>query len=97
MFLEPFALFTTLDPPPRRLTELAGRRIAAGVEGSGTRLLTLRLLALGGIDAQRADLRPLGGGAAAEALGRGEGDVVALVAAPTAPLLRRLAPEPGVG
>lgn len=96
MFLEPFALFTTLDPPPRRLTELAGRRIAVGVEGSGTRLLTVRLLALGGIDAQRAELLPLGGEAAAEALERGEVDVVAVVAAPTAPLVRRLARQPRV-
>lgn len=96
VFLEPFALFTTLDPPPRRLTELAGRRIAVGVAGSGTRLLTLRLLALAGIDAEQAHLLPLGGEAAAEALERGEVDVVAVVAAPTAPLVRRLARQPGV-
>lgn len=74
VFREPLWIVTRLDPVPRRLSELRGRRLAVGPEGSGTRALAVRLLEVSG--ARDATLSPLTGRAAVDALGRGEVDVV---------------------
>jgi TRAP-type uncharacterized transport system substrate-binding protein len=69
VFLEPLWVFVREAVPARYVGDLAGRRLAVGVEGSGTRTLTLQLLqasrasdgstllAMGGDDAVRALLK----------------------------------------
>ncbi|MDD5297490.1 MAG: TAXI family TRAP transporter solute-binding subunit [Rhodocyclaceae bacterium] len=68
----------TLD----RLTQLKGKRVAVGVDGSGTRQLALLLLEANGIKGEPTHLVPVGGLAAAAALIKGDVDAVMLVGAP---------------
>ncbi len=74
-----------------RLTELAAARIAVGPEGSGTRKVALDLLAAHGVDAKSAQLSPLTGSAAIDALKAGQLDAMFLIAAPEAPVVQELA------
>lgn len=52
MFYQPLTVFYRGRHPIQRLSQLQGRRIAIGKEGSGTRLLALALLAANGIGPQ---------------------------------------------
>ncbi|MEZ5843946.1 MAG: TAXI family TRAP transporter solute-binding subunit [Hyphomicrobiaceae bacterium] len=94
VFLEPLWVFHRIDGPLDRLTGLAGKRIAIGPEGSGTRVLAEALLAANGIGAGRATFLPLGGQAAADALAAGTLDAVFLTLAPEAPLIQKLLGTP---
>ncbi|MDH3475609.1 MAG: hypothetical protein OEM59_18165, partial [Rhodospirillales bacterium] len=69
---------------------LAGRRLAIGAEGSGTRAVALQLLADNDLTEPPTRLLPLEGMAAAEALLAGEVDAAFFVASPAAPVVRRL-------
>lgn len=73
-----------------RLSQLAGRRIAVGPEGSGTRPLALAMLGANKVSEGTATLLPATGAAAVEALRKGEVDAVFLVQAPEAPLVQQL-------
>lgn len=90
VFVEPLWVFYREERRLDMLHQLAGRRIAIGPEGSGTRHLAAALLAENAIDASRATLSPLTGPAAAEALRAGDLDAVFLVMAPEAPLVQSL-------
>ena len=50
MFFEPLAIFYRSDKAIERLSQLAGRRIAIGAQGSGARYLALALLKANGIE-----------------------------------------------
>jgi TRAP transporter TAXI family solute receptor len=50
MFYQPLTVFYRARRPISRLSQLAGKRIAIGKKGSGTRLLALALLDANGID-----------------------------------------------
>ena len=50
MFYQPLTVFYRGSRPISRLSQLAGKRIAIGKDGSGTRLLALALLDANGID-----------------------------------------------
>ncbi|WP_114375327.1 TAXI family TRAP transporter solute-binding subunit [Elioraea thermophila] len=85
IFFEPLWLLVRDLPAETRLADLRGRPIAVGTEGSGTRALALRLLAVTGLDPAALDLRAIGGREAARALRAGEVAAAAfVVAAPTA-------------
>jgi TRAP-type uncharacterized transport system substrate-binding protein len=75
------------DPP--QFSELKGKRMAIGTEGSATRTLALRLLRLNRLDEiiQPISLSPLAGG---EALLRGEIDCACMLTYPEAPVVRKL-------
>lgn len=62
-----------------KLTELKGKRVAIGQEGSGARQLALDLLQANGITGEQAKILPIGGLDAAAALNAGEVDAVMLV------------------
>jgi hypothetical protein len=49
MFYQPLTVFYRAPKPMQRLSELEGKRIAIGAEGSGTRFLALELLKANGI------------------------------------------------
>lgn len=90
VFLEPVWIFHRLEGTIDQLSALKGARIAIGPDGSGTRKLAADLLNATGIHATNATLLPLGSGAAAEALEKGEADAAFFTLAPESPLLARL-------
>lgn len=111
LYLEPIWVFYVNDQPIDQITALAGKRIAIGEPGSGSRPLALRLLGENGLlaDANSPDKKadpeaklpavkhlPLGGQAAADALRRGELDAAIFVISPRAKLIRELLAAPGV-
>jgi TRAP transporter TAXI family solute receptor len=72
------------------LQGLAGKRIAVGAEGSGTRKVALDLLKAYGISAQNATLEPNSGMAATQALLDKKLDAIILIASPQAAAVQKL-------
>ena len=92
-------MFTRGDAKLSHLTQLSGRRIAVGPEGSGTRSIAEMLLTQNGIvsgDAAGSALSDLSGEDAAQALQRGEVGAALFVVAPQAALVRELLADPDV-
>ncbi len=91
VFLEPLWIFhdgglvDPSDPPSWR-----GERIAAGEDGSGTRVVAAEIIAALGLGPDEVDLVPLGGADAAEALLDGSVDAALFVAPADAPYLADL-------
>jgi TRAP-type uncharacterized transport system substrate-binding protein len=96
LYFEPLWIFTGEQPAPRRIAALAGRRIATGGEGSGTRAVALQLLSDNALADGAATLLPLGGNEAAEALLAGDIDAAFFVAAAEASMVRGLLEDGGV-
>jgi uncharacterized protein len=93
LYREPLWVFTRGDANLSRLTQLGGRRIAIGPEGSGTRAIAELLLGQNGIetgDAVGSAIVSLGGQDAARALRNGEVDAAFFVVAPRAALVHEL-------
>ncbi len=90
LYYEPLWVFTRLQPPPWRLSALAGRRIAIGEQGSGTRAVALQLLTDNGLTGGAAGLVLLGGNRAAESLLAGDLDAAFVVASVEAPVVAGL-------
>ncbi len=107
---EPLLVFVRADAvdgestQPRTLTDsltaLAGKRVAVGVEGSGTRTLVEALLDESGLrvgaEAAGTQLLEQGGQDAADALRNGQIDAACFVMSPEAPMIRALLEAPGV-
>jgi TRAP transporter TAXI family solute receptor len=75
----PLAVFYRGATPVTRLSELKGKRLAIGAEGSGTRVLALNMLKANGIEpGGDTELLPLAGDEAAKALEDGRIDAVFL-------------------
>jgi len=96
LYYEPLWVFYRSPFEFTRLTQLAGKRIAAGPEGSGTRVLAVNMLKATGADKPALKLLPLGGMAAADALIAGQIDTAMFVAAPDAPIVQRLLKVPDI-
>lgn len=89
LYLEPLWIVyrgETLDT----LTGLAGKHIAVGAEGSGTRALVMRLLADNGVSSANATLESHTSEEAAVALKAGALDAACFVTSPTSDLLKGL-------
>jgi ABC-type nitrate/sulfonate/bicarbonate transport system substrate-binding protein len=83
VFYEAVLIFYRAAAPIGWLSELKGRRIAIGPEGSGTRFLALTLLKANGIEPKGPTrLLDLGGQAAAQALLTREADAAFLTSDP---------------
>ncbi|WP_310494662.1 TAXI family TRAP transporter solute-binding subunit [Dechloromonas sp.] len=95
VFYEPVWVFYRGDKVLTRLTELQGKRIAIGQEGSGVRQLAQQLLDANEIPAGK-HLVPLAGLSAAEELQQGRIDAAFIIAAETAPVVQVLIRSPGV-
>lgn len=95
MFYEPVWVFYRCDKILTRLTELHGKRIAIGQEGSGVRQLARQLLDANDIPEDN-HLVPLAGLGAAEELQQGRIDAAFIIAAETAPVVQVLIRSPGV-
>ena len=96
LYFEPIWLFVRKDLPVTRLADLRGRRIAVGIEGSGTRALALQLLADIGLDVASAQILPLGGTEAATMLKNGGLDAAFLIGPGNSPLVRGLFAAPDI-
>jgi len=96
LYYEPLWVFYRADTELNRLTQLSGRRIAAGPEGSGTRKLAVTLLEASGATRQAAQLSPLTGMPAAQALRQGRVDAALFVASPSAPVVQNLLKDPEI-
>ena len=94
---QPLMIFYRGDAPISRLSELAGRHLAVGTDGSGTRTLALQLLKANAITDATATFSDLDAEAAATALLKGDLDAVFLMgdSAP-AQTLRNLVRAPGI-
>lgn len=97
IFTQPVTVYYRLPEPIDRLTDLQGKRVAIGPEGSGTRALALKLFKANDIDEKEVVLSPESAEDAARALTSGQVDAVFLMGDSTAPkLARSLREVPGV-
>jgi TRAP-type uncharacterized transport system substrate-binding protein len=96
VYSNPFWIFYSGNEPLDRLSQLKGKRIAAGPEGSGTRASAEQILGKGGVNSATATLLPFGGTAAVEALNDGKVDVVWILGAPDGPSVRSLLQNPKI-
>ena len=82
----PVSVFYRNDKVVSRLSELTGKSIAIGLQGSGSRVLALTLLKASGIEPGGATkLLDMGGDEAADALSKGKIDVAFLMGESAAP------------
>jgi TRAP transporter TAXI family solute receptor len=96
VYLEPIWLFYRDDHHVERLTDLVGKRVIVGPEGSGTRALAEILFTRSGVTADNATLLPDGSDAVLAALTGDKADAALLVLAPEAPLIQELLHTPGI-
>jgi hypothetical protein len=79
LFFEPLWIFHRNDLAVRRIPDLKGLRLAVGEEGGGTKILTMRLLELNGINSQNTQILAYGYQQASDMLLNGEVDVAFFV------------------
>jgi TRAP-type uncharacterized transport system substrate-binding protein len=96
IFNVPFWIFYPSSQSLDSLTQLKGKRIAVGPEGSGARYVAERVLSRANIDSKTATLLPLAGDAAVEALTKGAADAALLVGGSDAPSVESLLNNPSV-
>lgn len=96
LYYEPLWIFYRGNPALDRLTQLKGRRIAVGPEGSGTRKLAMTLLSANDIARPPTVLLDLGITAAVAALLEGKIDAAFVIAGPQSPAVQELLRADGV-
>ena len=98
VFYEPLLVFYRSPVPINLLSQLNGKRIAIGFEGSGTHMLALTLLAANGIQPGGAtDLLDFEGEVAAQALIGNKADAAFLMGDSASPqVMRQLLHTPGI-
>jgi TRAP transporter TAXI family solute receptor len=98
VFHEPLAVYYRSAAPMDRFSDLNGKRLAIGREGSGTHALSLILLKANGIEPGSATtMMNLGGEDAAQALIEGNIDAAFLMGDSAAPpIMRKLMRTPGI-
>lgn len=96
LFLEPVWVFTRSETTLRRLSELKGKRMAVGATGSGTHLLSTRLLAANGITHSSAELVRAETPEAVQSLSDGSVDAAMFVASTEAPFIGSLFERPDI-
>lgn len=96
LYHEPLWVFHRLPQDTGRLSDLRGKRVAIGPEGSGTRPLALQLLRANGLGPGQVRLSGLTGAAAVDALRAGRVDAVMLIAAPEAAYISTLLRDPSL-
>jgi len=79
LYLEPVWLFAQSDSMIAEVADLAGKRISIGAEGSGTRVVVLRMLAAVGVTAQSATFVEMSNDELAGAFAAGEIDAAFLI------------------
>lgn len=95
VFYEPIWVFYRSERKLEKLTDLRGKRIAIGQEGSGVRQLAQHMLTANEIPVGN-HLASLGGLKAAEELQKGRIDAAFIIAAEKAPVVQVLLRSPGI-
>jgi TRAP-type uncharacterized transport system substrate-binding protein len=90
IFNDPFWIFYSSGEPLDNLSQLKGKRIGVGPEGSGARYTTKRILSKANINSKTATLLPFGGDEAVDALNDGKVDVVLIPGGSDSPAVRAL-------
>lgn len=90
LYYEPLWLFMPVSKAVFKTTDLKGRRISIGTEGSGTRALVKVLLENNGINNSNTELFDMDGDEGARRLINGELDYAFVVASMNAPLIQSL-------
>jgi len=96
VFYEPLWFFSRDIYRGKSILALRGRKISIGPEGSGTRAVTLKLLALNGIDQGFADLLPLSPQEAGKRLVSGDIDAALMLTSWDDPVVKQLLAAKGV-
>ncbi len=96
IYYEPLWIFYRSSTELSLLTQLAGKRIAIGPEGSGTRALVMNVLQASGTVQPETTLLPIGGMTAADELIAGKLDAALFVVAPDAPVVQKLLKTRGI-
>ena len=97
VFAQPLMIYAHNDQPLETLAPLAGRRLAVGAEGSGTRVLALKLLKANDIEGPPTQLLAMTGDDAAKALLAGSIDAAFLMGDSATPqVMRSLRGVPGI-
>jgi len=97
LFTQPLIIFYRSGRQIDQLSQLRGKRLAIGPEGSGTHSLAMKLLKANGIDVRPTVLLELGGEDAAMALTKGQADAAFLMGdSATATVMRGLMTTSGI-
>jgi TRAP transporter TAXI family solute receptor len=99
LYYEPLWIFyraTSAQPVLSRLSQLRGKRIAIGPEGSGTRHVALELLHANGVNEDNSRLLAQSGLQVVERLQKGQLDAVLVIGTPTSALVWQLLYTEGV-
>ncbi len=91
LYQEPVWIFYRGNEPINQLSQLSGKKVALGANGSGTQAIAKTLLKLNRTEVdQTAPYSRLSGGSAADSLLKGEIDAAVLVISPGSPLVKKL-------
>jgi TRAP transporter TAXI family solute receptor len=96
VYNNPYWIFYSSNEPVDRLSQLMGKRIAVGPEGSATRASAEQVLGKGGVNSETATFLPFAGTTAVEALNDGKVDAVWIIGAPDATAVKSLLQSPNV-
>jgi len=96
MYYEPLWVFYRDKNALDRVSQLQGKRLAIGAEGSGTRKLALQILSVNGMDGDAGRFLPISGDAGLEALKQGQADAVFVIAGADAAVIRKFLALDGV-
>src|SRR5215469_6592195 len=96
VYNQPFWIFYSGAEQLERLSQLKGKRIAVGPEGSATRLTAEKILGKGGVSAETATFLPYAGLSAVKALNDNKVDVVWIIGSPNATAVRSFLENPDV-
>ena len=91
LYLEPIWIFSRTELTGLDISGLAGKRIAVGPDGSGTRVVAEMLLDANGVSQASSPRIPVTGQAAKEALDQGRADAAFYVTSIQSPVLREIA------
>ena len=89
-----FWLFHRANEPLEDLTELKGKRIGVGPPGSGARIVTDKILGIGGITSENTTMVPFPAAGAYKALVDGKVDAVFHIMTPDEPILLAMLKDP---
>ena len=93
---QPFWIFRPANAQIDQLSQLKGKRIAVGPEGSATRHTAEQVLGKGGVNSETASFLPFAGDAADKALKSGEVDAVWIIGVPEATAVQSFLRNPNV-
>jgi len=96
IYYEPLWVFHRADSPVRHLHDLKGKKISAGIEGSGTKDLALQLLSLNGVTAENSHIIHIKDNEAAAKLLAGQIDAAFFVIAHRKDMGRKLILAPDI-